>query len=325
MLTEPRAHYRPYEYPALLGYRDAIRHSYWLHTEFSYASDLQDYALVGEEERSLVARSLLAIAQVELSVKLFWARLYEVFPKPEVAEVGMTFAESEVRHANAYAHLLELLGLEDLFPRALEEPALKERARLLREALGRASRMSSEKDLRSYALALFLFSAFTEHVSLFSQFYVLMALNRRVGRFKGISNAIEATSKEENIHGLFGVELLRLLRAERPGLFQGFEEEALAFVQPLYRGEEALLDWIFAGGDTEAVGREEAGEFLKHRLNEVLRLHGLPAPFPVREGVLKDKDWFELELLADKEVDFFNKRSVAYARRVRSYDPEELF
>jgi ribonucleoside-diphosphate reductase beta chain len=322
MLTEPRAHYRPYDYPALLGYRDAIRHSYWLHTEFSYASDLQDYALVGEKERSLVARSLLAIAQVELSVKLFWSRIYEVFPKPEAAEVGMTFAESEVRHANAYAHLLELLALEDLFPRALEEPALKERARLLREALEHAS---FGRGLREYALALFLFSAFTEHVSLFSQFYVLMALNRRAGRFKGISNAIEATSKEENIHGLFGVELLRLLKAERPGLFGGFEEEALAFAQALYQGEEALLDWIFAGGDAEAVGREEAGEFLKHRLNEVLRLHGLPAPFPVREGLLKDKDWFELELLADKEVDFFNKRSVAYARRVLSYDPEELF
>ncbi|MFX6174881.1 ribonucleotide-diphosphate reductase subunit beta, partial [Acinetobacter baumannii] len=75
---------------------------------------------------------------------------------------------------------------------------------------------------------LILFSAFTEHASIFSQFYALMALNKRLGRFKGISNAIEATSKEENLHGLFGVELLRILKEERPDLFDAsFTEEVL--------------------------------------------------------------------------------------------------
>lgn len=161
-LTAPRLAYRPYEYPELLRFRDAIRHSYWVHTEFSFQSDLQDHALADEKERSLVERALLAIAQVELAVKLFWARVYDRFPKPEIAEVGLTFAESEVRHANAYAHLLELLGLEEAFGQALEgASALRDRA----QALGEALRRAQGKDLREYALALFLFSAFTEHVS----------------------------------------------------------------------------------------------------------------------------------------------------------------
>lgn len=322
MLREPRPHYRPYEYPGLLRFRDAIRHSYWVHTEFSFQADLQDYALSGEKVRSLVRRALLAIAQVELSVKLFWARVYEVFPKPEVAEVGMTFAESEVRHANAYAHLLDLLSLEALFPKALEEPALKDRQHLLSQVLQR----SRQQEPRDYAMALLLFSAFTEHISLFSQFYALMALNRREGLFKGISNAIEATSKEENIHGLFGVELLRLWQEEEPHLFgQAFAEEALRFAQEIYRAEEALLEWIFAGGEPKAVGFAETREFLKSRYNQVLALHGLPEPFRVDSDLLRDTEWFQLELLADKEVDFFNKRSVAYARRVQSYNPEDLF
>jgi ribonucleoside-diphosphate reductase beta chain len=322
MLREPRSHYRPYQYPGFLRFRDAIRHSYWVHTEFSFAADLQDYALSGEEVRSLVRRALLAIAQVELSVKLFWARVYEVFPKPEVAEVGMTFAESEVRHANAYAHLLDLLSLEALFPKALEEPALKDRQHLLSQVLQR----SRQQEPRDYAMALLLFSAFTEHISLFSQFYALMALNRREGLYKGISNAIEATSKEENIHGLFGAELLRLLREEDPGLFgEAFQEEALGLARELFGAEEALLDWLFAQGEPSLVGHGETLEFLKHRYNEVLALHGLPEAFPVDRGRLRDTEWFALELLADKEVDFFHKRSVAYARRVRSFEPEELF
>ena len=322
-LTAPRLAYRPYEYPELLRFRDAIRHSYWVHTEFSFQSDLQDHALADEKERSLVERALLAIAQVELAVKLFWARVYDRFPKPEIAEVGLTFAESEVRHANAYAHLLELLGLEEALGQALVgASALRDRA----QALGEALRRAQGKDLREYALALFLFSAFTEHVSLFSQFYVLMALNRRGNRYKGISNAIEATSKEENVHGLFGVELLRLLRTEHPeALGEGFQEEALRLAQGLFRAEEALLDWLFSAGEPALVGHRETLEFLKGRYNQVLALHGLPPVFSVDEKALRDTEWFTLELLADKEVDFFNKRSVAYARRVQSFDPEELF
>lgn len=73
------------------------------------------------------------------------------------------------------------------------------------------------------------------------------------------------------------------------------------------------------------MGHGETLEFLKGRYNEVLALHGLPEAFPVDRARLRDTEWFTLELLADKEVDFFNKRSVAYARRVQSFDPEELF
>ncbi|MCS7236031.1 MAG: ribonucleotide-diphosphate reductase subunit beta [Armatimonadota bacterium] len=322
-LTQPRAAYRPYEYPALLRFRDAVRHSYWVHTEFSYAADVQDYALADPEERSLLERSLVAISQVELSVKLFWAQVYQAFPKPEVAEVGMTFAESEVRHANAYAHLLDLLGLENLFGRWLEaESALRQRATALQQVVQSAR----TADLREYARALLLFSSFVEHISLFSQFYVVMALNRRGNLFRGVSNAVEATSKEENIHGLFGVELLRILRAETPELFDGrFTEQADQLFLDLYRAEEALVDWIFEGGESPFVRRDEVLEFVRDRCNRVRGLHGLRALLPVRRERLRDADWFDLELVAAKEVDFFNKRSVAYARKLQSFHADTLF
>lgn len=41
-LFDRRVNLKPYEYPDLLRYCDAIRHSYWLHTEFSLSGDIQD-------------------------------------------------------------------------------------------------------------------------------------------------------------------------------------------------------------------------------------------------------------------------------------------
>ena len=36
---------------------------------------------------------------------------------------------------------------------------------------------------------------------------------------KGISNVVEATSKEEQIHGDFGIDLIKILQKENPEWF----------------------------------------------------------------------------------------------------------
>src|SRR5690606_12816334 len=41
-IFEKRINLKPYEYPALYEYVPAIRHSYWIHTEFNFTSDIQD-------------------------------------------------------------------------------------------------------------------------------------------------------------------------------------------------------------------------------------------------------------------------------------------
>ena len=42
-------------------------------------------------------KAMLAIAQIEVSVKTFWGDIFfKHLPKPEIGSVGYTFAESEV-------------------------------------------------------------------------------------------------------------------------------------------------------------------------------------------------------------------------------------
>src|SRR5690625_787209 len=89
-----RLNLKPYEYPELIEYKEAIQHSYWLHTEFNYPSDIQDFKInVSDAERNAIKNAMLAIAQVEVAVKTFWGDLYHRLPKPEVGSVGYTFAE----------------------------------------------------------------------------------------------------------------------------------------------------------------------------------------------------------------------------------------
>src|SRR5690606_39707950 len=84
--------------PDLYEYVPAIRHSYWIHTEFNFTSDVQDFkTLLSGPERTAIKNTMLAISQIEVAVKNFWGDIYHRMPKPEIGSVGATFAESEVR------------------------------------------------------------------------------------------------------------------------------------------------------------------------------------------------------------------------------------
>src|SRR6056300_228246 len=127
-IFKKRVNLKPYEYPELMEYVDAIRHSYWLHTEFNYSSDIQDLKVnLSSEEAAIVKKAMLAIAQIEVNVKTFWSKIYDWFPKPEFQAIAVTFGESEVRHTDAYSNLLELAGLNHEFEELMDEPAIATR------------------------------------------------------------------------------------------------------------------------------------------------------------------------------------------------------
>ncbi len=322
-IFKKRVNLKPYEYPELYEYVGAVRHSYWLHTEFNYTSDIQDFHVnVSPVERSAIKNAMLAIAQIEVAVKTFWGDIYRKMPKPEIGAVGFTFADSEVRHMDAYSHLLEILGLNNEFERIKDIPVIEERIKYLEKTVA----LSRTEENRQYMHAVMLFSLFIEHVSLFSQFLIIMSFNKHRNVFKGISNAVEATSKEEQIHGLFGIDVINIIKREHP---EWFDEACKAMIvkasEEAYAAESKIIDWIFEAGELEFLPAQNVKEFVKHRFNNSLAAVGLPRIFEVSEALLAETDWFDNEVIATKHVDFFHKRSINYNKRSASVTSADLF
>ncbi len=73
-IFEKKIAFRPYDYPSLMQYKDAIRHSYWIHTEFNYTSDIQDFkATLTSLEQNAIKNTMLAISQIEVNPNnKFW-------------------------------------------------------------------------------------------------------------------------------------------------------------------------------------------------------------------------------------------------------------
>lgn len=318
-----RLNLKPYEYPQMIEYQHAIQHSYWLHTEFNYTSDIQDFKVnVSDKERNAIKNAMLAIAQVEVAVKNFWGDLHNRMPKPEIGAVGATFSANEVIHHDAYSHLLEVLGLNDEFKYIQEIPALSRRVNHLTQATKYAK---TESD-RDFTISLILFSLFIEHVSLFSQFLIIMSFNKHRNIFKGISNVIEATSKEEQIHGLFGIELVNTIRDEHPEWFDSdMKNKVYEACKNSFESEMEVIDWIYEDGDLDFLPKEVVKEFIKDRLNNSLRDTGFNPMFDINEELVEQTEWFNDEILSTKHVDFFVKRSVNYTKRSQSFDASDLF
>tara|TARA_B110000259_G_scaffold54937_1_gene64680 strand:+ start:5534 stop:6514 length:981 start_codon:yes stop_codon:yes gene_type:complete len=319
----PRVNILPYEYPQLLAYKDAIRHSYWIHTEFNFTTDIDDFKTkISKSEREVIKRSMLAIAQIEVNVKTFWADLYKRMPITEIGDVGMTFAESEVRHKDAYAQLLRILGLEKEFKNLVEIPAIKDRIAYLTKYLdGTRSR-----DDKMYTKSVLLFSLFIEHVSLFSQFLIMMSFNKEKNLFKGISNVVEATSKEEEIHGNFGSELINIIKEENPEWFDAeFENLIDSACKKAYEAEVKILDWIFEKGELSFLSKDTIKSFIQNRFNNSLTRIGMKPVFEVDFSEIEKTLWFDVEITATKEGDFFYKKSVDYNKKSKSITEDDLF
>jgi ribonucleoside-diphosphate reductase beta chain len=322
-IFKKRVNLKPYEYPELVEYVDAIRHSYWVHTEFNFTSDVQDFKVhLNDAEKTAVERAMLAISQIEIAVKNFWGDIYKKMPKPEIGAVGATFAESEVRHADAYSNLIQVLGLNAEFENLLEVPAIRRRIKYLEKSISGAHSVEN----RDYFESVILFSMFIENVSLFSQFLVMLSFNKHKNVLKGMSNAVEATSKEENIHAEFGFDLVNTIKAENPDWWTDeLVEDIIDATLDAYDAEAEIVEWMFEKGDLEFLTKAQTLEFIKDRFNRSLKAIGIDGVFSIDEKLLETTEWFDDEILTTKHTDFFNKRSINYSKKQKSITSDDLF
>lgn len=306
-----RIAFKPFEYPEVIEFQNAILKSFWTPDHFTYTADVQDFhTVLTPIERSVTKNSLLAISQIEVSVKRFWGRIGEKFPKAEIENCGAVFAMNEVIHSMAYANLLEILGFNDDFSLLLENPVIQGRVDYLTKYLKGAADSSNE----NYTMTLALFALFIENVSLFSQFLIIKAFYNNRGLMKGVDNVISATMKEENIHAQFGAYLINIVKSEFPEWFnETFYHKLELACKKAFKAECDIIDWIHSEGELDFLPKDVIVEFIKNRFNEGLEMIGGSPVFEVDTAKLEQVRWFDEEIHAEMKVDFFHKRSVAYS------------
>ena len=192
--------------------------------------------------------------------------------------------------------------------------------------LENALKPARSEDPKDYAESVLLFSLFIEHVSLFSQFLIMMAFNKHKSKLKGVSNVVEATSKEEQIHGNFGIDIIQIIKKENP---QWFDDKHNKMVRDMcvqaYESEKKIVDWIFENGELDFLPKATVEEFIKDRFNRSLVSLDIEPVFETDDFMLQQTEWFDEEIIGTKHIDFFVKRSVNYNKKSKSITADDLF
>lgn len=313
----------PEEYPELEVFLLAINKTMWFVNKWDFSSDKNDFEnFMIHEEKEIVKKTLLAIAQVEIKVKRFWADIFNMFPKPEIDACGVSFAESEVRHQRGYRKPLEVFGLQKEFEELEKIPCIADRIKYLEKYLNKIK----EGNPQNYIMVLTLFALAIENSSLFGLFSIIKVMNKEKKYLKDTDNVIMDTTKEENIHALFGIYLINLLKEENPEIFPAdFENIVKQAMLKSYEAEANIIDWVFEAGELPYLKAEEVKNYIKYRIDYSLQLLSIDKIFNMKDSDLEKFDFFELEQASTIHVDFFHKTSPNYTKHARVATTKDLF
>jgi ribonucleoside-diphosphate reductase beta chain len=316
---------KPDHYPWTETFMRAMWEGHWTDKEFNFASDKQDFMVkMDDQQREIVVRALSAIAQIEVAVKTFWAKLGDNLPHPSIKDMGYVMANIEVIHNNAYERLLKELDIENVIEENLNLEWMEGRVNYLRKYTHRFYSDSKQQ----FLYALILFTLFVENVSLFSQFYVIMWFGRDA-LLKDTQNQVLYTMREEELHAKIGIELINTIRGEHPELFdESLEERVANEALEAFKAEKKIIKWMVNGIDEPTLNSDLLEAFIKNRINTSLVDIGYKKPFELTDedkAHLKNTMWFEELVLGDGMTDFFHGRSVDYAISSMSFAPEDLF
>ena len=322
MIFEEQISRKPDYYPWTEEFMRSMWEGHWTDKEFSFSSDIQDFHVkLTDQEQQIIIRTLSAIAQIEIAVKTFWAKIGDNLPHPSIRDLGYVMANIEVIHNNAYERLLKLLDLEEVFEENMKLDFIQGRVKYLRKYTHRFYKDSKKQ----FVYALILFTLFVENTSLFSQFYVINWFGKK-NLLKDTNQQTKYTAREEDIHAKIGIKLVNTIKEEHPELFdKELEAKILAEAVEAFKAEEQIIDWIVNGIQKDLMSAAILKEFVKNRINESLDQIGFEKIFDIDEDLIARTTWFDEEVLGNMMTDFFASRPTEYSKSNKSFSEEDLF
>lgn len=301
-------------------YKHALQDSFWTDRKFTFQSDVKDFWAFScpEQEREMIVRTLAAIAQVEIKVKRFWADLGTTIRNKRVGDLGLVIANTEVIHNDAYERLLRELGLTECIDGVLDFKAVRNRSNYL----AKYNEKLYENDRKQFIYSIVLFTLFTENVSLFSQFYILLWLNREKGILKDTAQQVKYTRNEETLHAKVGAAIIRELRREYPGYFdEELRDRIYDEAREAYKAECAMIDSILGDYEESDLNKETLKAFVRYKIDEGLAMIRFRPIFQKEEGYDANQFmWIEEGVYSNPKVDFFHSEPTSYIMTVTNED-----
>ena len=305
-LLEERHVYKPFRYPWAYEAWLQQQRIHWLPEEVPLAEDVKDWNKnITDSERNLLTQIFRFFTQSDIEVNNCYMKHYtKVFKPIEIQMMLAAFSNIETVHIAAYSHLLDTIGMPET------EYAAFFQYKEMKDKFDYMQRFGSD-DMRSVAITLAVFGAFTEGLQLFASFAMLLNFPR-FNKMKGMGQIVSWSVRDESLHCESIIKLFRTLVSEMPELWdESLQDELTAACKTIVEHEDAFIDLAFEMGPVEGMEAGEIKNYIRYIADRRLVQLGLDPVYHIKVNPLP---WLDTMLNAVEHTNFFENRATEYSK-----------
>jgi ribonucleoside-diphosphate reductase beta chain len=304
--------YKPFRYPWAYDAWLMQQRVHWLPEEVPMADDVKDWHRnLDEAERHLITQIFRFFTQADVEVNSCYMRHYaQVFKPTEVLMMLSAFSNIETIHIAAYSHLLDTVQMPEVeYSAFLHYKEMK--------AKYDSMQGFSVSDKREIAKTLAAFGAFTEGLQLFASFAILLNFPR-FGKMKGMGQIVSWSIRDETLHCISMIRLLRTFVRENPKVWDDrMKAEILEISWTIVEHEDAFIDLAFEMGPVDGLTSEEVKHYIRFIADRRLVQVGLTPCYRTDKNPLP---WIDDLVNAVEHANFFEARSTEYSKGASAGD-----
>lgn len=306
-LLTRRDSYKPFKYPFCFEAYKKQSELHWLPSEVPMQNDIEDWKhKLTKQEKNLLTQIFRFFTTADINVAEGYNNYYipAFGGNPEVAMMLNTFASFEAIHVDAYALLLDSVGMPEVEYQAFSK--YKEMADKLT-----FMKSMSKDSIADLIKTIAIYSGFGEGMQLFASFAILMNFPR-FGKMKGMGQIVTWSIRDETIHCEAMLKLMKVLVQENPEVWtEDLKKDIYEAARHMVDLEDSFIDLAFELGGVEGLDKDLVKCYIRYIADRRLLQMGLKTNFKVKENPLL---WLEELLNNHEHASFFEQRVTEYQK-----------
>jgi len=231
---------------------------HWLPEEVPMGEDIRDWkAVISDQEKNLLMQIFRLFTQSDIEVADNYLKHYiKIFQPLEIQMMLAAFSNIETIHIDAYALLLKTLGIPE------SEFSIFKSFSQMRSKIDYMKKFGI-KTCKDVSRTLAMFGGFTEGLSLFASFAMLLNFPRN-NKMKGMGQIITWSIRDESLHCENIIKLFHCWNQQIEIDPKEIEDDIVDIAKTVVKLEENFIDLAFELGDLETLTSREVKNYIKY-------------------------------------------------------------
>ncbi len=307
----------PFTYPWARDYYKSGIANNWTPEEISMQKDVEQWKaqdFLSDTERRMILWNLGFFSTAEsLTANNIVLTVYNHVTNPESRQYLLRQAFEEAVHTDTFIYCCDTLGLdpEYIYNMYQQVPSIKAKdefvVNLTKSVFDPNFTTEGVENTQKFVHDLIGFYVIMEGIFFYAGFAMMLAL-RRQNRMVGIGEQFEYIMRDESLHLAFGVDLIKTICAENPGVWTSqFQDDVVRLVREAVELEKQYA-WDACPDGILGINADKFCQYVEHIADRRLERLDLPKQYN-RENPFP---WMSQSTDLAKEKNFFETRVTEY-------------